>query len=157
MAQRGRPFGLRLIIAYKFVKAPLMLSVAAALTFAPVPADHFLRHVAAQLSEWGAVGWRFANWIEPRLTTGVEHRAAALAWLDGTATLVEGILLLSGKVWGEWLVVAGLAVLLPFEVLAMVHRPTVVRAVILVVNALVVVYLVRDRLKARPRNQTLAS
>jgi hypothetical protein len=42
MAQRRLPLTLRLIVAYKFVKAPIMLSVAAALTFAPVSSDHFL-------------------------------------------------------------------------------------------------------------------
>jgi len=157
MAQRGRPIGLRLIIAYKFVKAPIVLAVAAALIFAPVPSDHFLRHAAAELSEWGVVGWRMAHWIEPRLTPGVEHKAAALALLDGTTTLIEGILLLSGKAWGEWLVVGGLALLLPIEVLGMVRHPSVVRAVVLLLNALIVVYLVRDRLKARARVSNVAS
>ena len=60
-APPGQPLGLRLIIAYKFVKGPAMLALAAALTFARIPADHLLRHLVAELSEWGLLGWRFAQ------------------------------------------------------------------------------------------------
>jgi uncharacterized membrane protein (DUF2068 family) len=79
-----------------------------------------------------------------------------LAWLDGTVTLLEGILLLWGKAWGEWLVVGGLALLLPVEALGMIRRPSVVRAVVLAVNALVVAYLARRRMKRVPTGPDLA-
>ncbi len=125
-----------------------MLAVAAALTFAPVRSDHFLRHLAAELSEWGVVGWRLAQWLGPRLTRGIEIKAALLAWLDGTTTLIEGILLFSGKAWGEWLVVAGLALLIPIEAVECARRPSLARAAVLAVNALAVAYLARRRLRA---------
>jgi hypothetical protein len=150
-APAGRPLALRLIIAYKFVKGPAVLTLAVALTFARIPADHFLRHLVAELSEWGVLGWRIAHWIEPRLTPNIEVRAAILAWLDGLSTVTEGILLLSGKAWGEWLVVAGLSLLLPLEVVGLFRRPSLARAIILLINALVVAYLARRRLTA-PRS-----
>ena len=127
-----------------------MLAVAAALIFAPVRSDHFLHHLAANLSESGVLGWRLAHWLGPRLTRGIEIKAAILSGLDGATTLLEGILLISGKAWGEWLVVAGLSLLIPIEAVGCVRHPSLVRALILAVNALVVAYLVRRRLRAAP-------
>lgn len=76
-----------------------------------------------------------------------------LAWLDGFSTALEGVLLLSGKSWGEWLVIVGLASLLCAEVFALIHQPSIVKALILGVNALIVLYLVRRRIRiARPEN-----
>jgi hypothetical protein len=148
MPSQKRPPGLNLIIAYKFLKAPVMLALAGALTFAPFSAIREARHIAFGLSESGGLGWRVAHWLEPHLTERLEHRAALVAWLDGASTVAEGLLLLSGKAWGEWIVVAGLSLLLPIEVMAFVRRPSLVRALVLVVNAAVVVYLARRRLTA---------
>jgi hypothetical protein len=153
MRPQNRPPGLNLIIGYKFLKAPVMLALAGALTFAPLSAIREARHVAFGLSESGGLGWRAAHWLEPHLTERVEHRAAVVAWLDGTSTLAEGLLLLTGKAWGEWIVVAGLSLLLPIEFVAVVRRPRLVRALVLVVNAAVVVYLARRRLRALEHRQ----
>ena len=154
MARDERPAGLKLIVAYKFVKAPIMLALALALTFAPVRSVAFARHASFELSETGALGWRLSRWIEPHLTTRVEHRAAALAWLDGASTIAEGFLLLSGTAWGEWIVVAGLALLLPFEGVALARRLRVGRALVLLINAAVVAYLARDRWRHRHHRRT---
>jgi uncharacterized membrane protein (DUF2068 family) len=147
------PAGLKVIVAYKFVKAPIMVALAMALTFAPERSVSVARHLVAELSETGTVGWRIARWIEPNLNIRVEHRAALLAWLDGASTLAEAFLLLTGTPWGEWIVVAALGVLLPFEAIALVRRPRIGRAVILLVNGAVVAYLVRLRLR---RDQEVA-
>jgi len=148
MLRQNRPPGLKLIIAYKFLKAPVMLALAGALTFAPVSAIRAARHVAFELSEGGGISWRLAHWLEPHLTERVERRAAIVAWLDGVSTVAEGLLLVSGKAWGEWIVVAGLSLLLPVEVLALVRRARIARALVLVINAAVVVYLAWRRLRA---------
>ncbi len=155
MERAARPAGLRLIIGYKFVKAPVMLALAAALTFAPVRAVSIARHATFELSETGALGWRIARWAEPHLTIRVEHRAAALAWLDGVSTFVEGLLLLSGTAWGEWIVVAGLALLVPFEAVGLARRPRIGRAVVLLINVAVVAYLARDRWRHRRAHRRL--
>jgi uncharacterized membrane protein (DUF2068 family) len=77
----------------------------------------------------------------------------ALAWLDGVSTAVEGFLLLQGRPWGEWVVVAALAVLIPFEALALARHPSGFKLLVLSVNALIVAYLVFLRLGARARSQ----
>ena len=148
MPQQSRPPGLKLIIAYKFLKAPAMLALAGALTFAPARSMRAARHMVFELSEGGGISWRLAHWLEPHLTQRVEHGAAMVAWLDGASTVAEGLLLLPGKAWGEWIVVAGLSLLLPVEVLALVRRPRVTRGLVLAINAAVVAYLARRRLRA---------
>lgn len=142
-----RPLALKAIIAYKFAKAPVMVALGLVLVLTPDRALTVAHRVTAEISESGVLGWRVARALEPYLTPRIEHRAAIVAWLDGAVTLVEGLLLLSGKAWGEWIVIAGLAALLPIEAIGLVRRPRVGRAAVLLLNAAVVAYLVRRRLK----------
>src|SRR5262249_23481163 len=61
--------------------------------------------------------------------------------------LVEGIGLWHERRWAEYLTVIATAGLLPFEILELTHRVTVIRIGALVVNLLIVVWLVyRKRL-----------
>jgi len=69
-----------------------------------------------------------------------------VAWLDTVVTAGEGILLWSGRAWGEWVVIAVLAGLLPVEVFSLLHRPSPGKWPLLGVNTAMVVYLVRRRL-----------
>ncbi len=62
---------------------------------------------------------------------------------DGVASLVEAWALHHGRWWGPWVVVVTTSALLPFEVVALVHKATVVRAVLLALNLAIVWYLVR--------------
>ena len=153
----SRPRGLKAIIAYKFAKAPAMLALAIALTLAPVRSVGVARRLSLELSEAGSLGWRLAHWLEPRLTRGAERKAAALAWLDGASTLVEGLLLVSGSAWGEWIVVGGLGLLVPVEIVALLRHPRPGRALVLLINAAVVAYLVRLRLGDATRRAHRAS
>jgi len=100
------------------------------------------------------LGWRVARARAPHLTPRAEHRAAVVACLDGLSTLAEGLLLLSGKAWGEWIVVAGLGALLPIEAVSLARRPRIGRATVLLVNASVVAYLARRRIKHDRRGVT---
>jgi uncharacterized membrane protein (DUF2068 family) len=150
-----RPPGLKAIIAYKFAKAPVMLALGLVLVLAPDRALRVAHRIAAELYESGSLGWRVAQVLEAHLTPRTEHRAAVVAGLDGLSTLAEGLLLLSGKAWGEWIVVAGLGALLPIEAIALARRPRVGRAVVLLLNAAIVAYLAWRRLKhEQPRVAT---
>jgi uncharacterized membrane protein (DUF2068 family) len=144
-----RPLGLRLIIAYKVGKAALGLSVAVLLTLAPEKADAFTEHLIHTLSEKGALLRRLGEWLRAHGVATLVADARWVAWLDGTTTALEGGLLLSGRAWGEWVVVAGLAVLIPLELVSLEQRPSMVKGAILAVNVAIVVYLVRLRLRAR--------
>jgi uncharacterized membrane protein (DUF2068 family) len=69
--------------------------------------------------------------------------------LDGVATFVEAIALIRGWWWGPWLVVLASSILIPFEVVALLHRLTATRSAILVINLLIVAYLVRRIWRSR--------
>jgi uncharacterized membrane protein (DUF2068 family) len=149
MAREQRPGGLKLIIAYKCLKAPLVLALALVLTLNPRGALHAVDVVARDLSEGGALFGRVARWLEAHVTQRAVGRGALLAWLDGLTTTLEAFLLWRGHAWGEWLVVAGLGALVPFEVLSLEKHPSWMRLGALLVNVAVVAYLVLLRLRAR--------
>ena len=142
-----RPLALRLIIAYKFVKTPVMLALALWLTFAPNTVYRSLVSLTRELAEGGVVWVRVGAWIQSHLTGRTIARGAILAWLDTAVTALEGLLLLSGRSWGEWIVVLGLAALIPIEAFSLEHRPGIGKAMILVINAGIVIYLVVRRVR----------
>jgi uncharacterized membrane protein (DUF2068 family) len=148
-AQRGQ-LGVRLIIGYKFAKAVLMFGVALWLTIAPGEAYRTLDFMARELVEGGAAFARLGNWIHAHLSNNIVLRGAVLAWVDSVSSAVEAFLLLSGKTWAEWIVIVGLAALLPFEIASIVHHPRVGKFVVFAANLAIVAYLARGQiLKAR--------
>lgn len=141
-----RTLGIWLIITYKFVKAGLMLGLAIWLTTDPEAVYLLGQRVAHELVEARPFMVRLGNWLHTHLTKHVIERSALVAWLDGFTTALEGTLLLLGKPWGEWLVVIGLSLFLPFEVYEVIHKPGVGKAIVLLLNAAIVVYLVYELL-----------
>lgn len=149
MAREQLPRGLKLIVAYKCVKAPLVLALALVLTLNPRGALHAIDVIARDLSEGGALFGRIARWLDTHVTRRALGHGAMLAWLDGLTTTLEAFLLWRGHAWGEWLVVGGLGALIPFEVLSLEKHPSWTRLGALLVNAAVVAYLVALRLRPR--------
>jgi len=147
----SRPVGLRLIIGYKFVKALLVLGVAAFLTLDPREAVRAAIAFAHELTESGAFLARAGTWLGMHVSRKDLHHAAALAWLDGATTAAEGWLLFRGKPWGEWIVVGVLAALVPFEAVSLERHPGPIKGLVLVLNVGVVVYLARRRVRERAR------
>jgi uncharacterized membrane protein (DUF2068 family) len=144
-----RRFGFRLIITYKFCKAALMFCVALWLTIAPGAAYRTLELVARELTESGAAFARAGHWLSEHLSASIVIRGAVLAWLDSVSTAIEAFLLLSGKPWAAWVVIVGLACLVPFEVLSLEHHPGLIKGLVLAANILIVVYLARVELRKR--------
>lgn len=154
-AEVRRHLGFRLIIAYKFAKAALMFCVALWLTIAPGEAYRSLDFLARELVEGGAAFARLGNWIHAHLSSNIVLRGAVLAWLDCVSSALEGFLLLSGRTWAQWIVIVGLACLLPFEILSIVHHPRVGKFLVLAANIAIVAYLARGQiLEARARRLT---
>jgi uncharacterized membrane protein (DUF2068 family) len=138
-----REIGLRLIILYKLVKGVLALVGAVALILGvKAGLGHKLDEVAEQLRHH-ARAWSLALADAiMRAATNLQVVAAALA-LDGAFTLFEGVGLARGWWWAPWLVVIGTGSFLPLEVVALVRHATIGRALLLVVNGAIVVYLAR--------------
>jgi uncharacterized membrane protein (DUF2068 family) len=139
---------MRLIITYKFVKGPISLAIACALTFASAQSMEFLQHLIVDLTDLGPFTARVGHWLHAHLTHSITGKAALLAWLDGSSTVIEGILLATGRGWAEWVVVAVLGMLIPFELYGFIRHPSLTRAAVVGVNALVVAYLAWRRLQA---------
>jgi hypothetical protein len=140
-----QPRGIRLIVGYKFIKAAVVLSLAIWLTCTPAHAYRIAVNGVRELGECGGGCLRVAHWLNMHLTGRTVLGATVLAWFDAVSSAIEGILLLNGKPWGQWLVVAGSAALLPFEAWSSWHRPRPGMLLILAVNSLIVAYLIRTR------------
>lgn len=135
-----------MIIGYKLTKVPLLLLLALWLAVAPASAMRVGVALAEELTERGALWTRAGRWLESVLSVSVFTRVSILAMLDAIVSAVEALLLWRGRTWGEWLVVAGLAVLLPWEVHSLAVRPSAGKVAALLINAAVVVYLARQLL-----------
>ena len=144
--------GLRLIVAYKLVKAALEMLLGALLLsslarkIVAVTGAANIRHHATEA--WSLT---FAERLLHSPTTHSLHVIALAAILDGTVSLVEGWALHRRYSWSGWLIVGTTACLLPFEFIALVRHPTVGHLVLLVLNALIVIYLIWRRDTMMPK------
>ncbi len=109
-------------------------------------------------TDFGSLANRIARGIEldPRRSF-VRHLIARLGRLRshevlvfgigalgyGVLELVEGTGLWLRKRWAEWLTVIATALLVPFELYELIHKPSWLKAAGLAVNVLIVVYLYR--------------
>ncbi len=149
-----RERGVVVIIAYKLVKGALWMIFASAL----VVSIHLgLADRVVGISEvlrLHARPWSLeaAKLVLRASTLHALWTLTLALYADGALTLVEGWALFHGKWWGPWLVVVATGSLLPFEVHALARHPHAVRAILLLINLLIVVYLARvASLHARPR------
>jgi uncharacterized membrane protein (DUF2068 family) len=75
-------------------------------------------------------------------------RVAAIAAVYSMLRFVEAYGLWRARVWGEWLALVSGTVYLPLEIYELIHRPTPVKWVVLVVNIIIVGYIAWVRLDA---------
>jgi uncharacterized membrane protein (DUF2068 family) len=146
MTHREAEPGVRLIIAYKVARAVSALSASGAIV-----ALKLTGHTSAIFSTAEALRQQATSAWSIALTDALIHvvtprhlwlAAAALA-LDGSFTALEGWALHLGAAWGEWLVVVATCTFIPFEVLALARHASVVRALVLAFNVIIVLYLGR--------------
>jgi uncharacterized membrane protein (DUF2068 family) len=139
-----RARALKAIIAYKLGRAGLsfvgsVVGLVLGLTglagplqdWAAAVHDHAVSALALDLTRL------LASAVEPKHIVVV---AGALA-VDAVVLLVEGWALHRGYTWAVWLVVGASAVLLPFEVVALVQKLSAGRVLILVINAAIATWL----------------
>jgi len=150
MSENQRPRALLAIAAFKLVKALLLVGLGvAALVLARDSASwHTLQQVADAL--------RFGpdNQLIHRAVAGLSGLSARRLEELGLATFVyagvfttEGVGLLLRKRWAEYLTTIVTASFVPFELYELVHKPSWLKLLGLLVNALIVVYLARRLLK----------
>jgi len=148
-----RSTGVRLIIAYKWLKALLQLGIAVMLFLGAS------RGLAAQLTslatglrahavhEWSAaVAGALLRFVaRPH---DIALVAAALA-ADAVVSVIEGWVLFRGYSWGPWVVVGATSSAIPFEMVAMARHFSPTRFGLFAINVAIVVYLVRRVMSGR--------
>ena len=143
--------GLTAIIAYKFIKGSIWLALAPVLAVAiHVGLGRRLVGIADELRhDTHAWSLELAKLILRAATPRGLWTIVVALLADGIASIIEGWALVHGRWWGPWLVVVSTSLLLPFEVVAMVHHPHPSRLFLLVLNVVIVVYLARQALRER--------
>ena len=145
-AAHKRPAGLEAVIVYKLCKAVLeaLLGVAAAVLVAH-GAEAGAATLAEVVLEHVTGGWalKAATVIVVAATSGHVKFIAVAAFADAVLSAVEGLALRAGRWWAPWLVVVATGALLPWELWELWRHPKWARAVILLLNLVVVAYLLR--------------
>jgi uncharacterized membrane protein (DUF2068 family) len=92
----------------------------------------------------------FLDWAD----TVTDHKLAviaAVAMVYSGLRFVESYGLWRERAWAEWLALVSGMLYVPFEAWDLIHKPTWIRAGILIVNLLVVAYMAYLRIEARQR------
>ncbi len=148
---------LRVIACFKLLKAVVLIGAGLGV-LGLLDAD----------SHQAIVGWLDALSLREgrRLTSALASKAATLlgtatigrlvliaigCFVYGSVFLVEAVGLWLKKRWAEYLTTIMTASLLPFEAFELFDRPTIARALVLVVNLLVVGYLIHRLVVDRRR------
>ena len=138
------------IIAYKLVKAAAEAVLGVLMIYLLLSgAEAAAATLAEMLLEHSGRAWamKVATLVVVTATTRHVELAAGGALVDALVSAVEGLALRAGKWWAPWLVVFATGALLPWELFEIVRKPNWLRAVLLLLNILVVVYLVRSTRK----------
>jgi uncharacterized membrane protein (DUF2068 family) len=147
------PAGVRLIVAYKAVKALLELAlVVGLLVLARDGGEALLRALAEAArhhlaSRWSALASRGLG----ALSGGHGLRLVELGLgLDAALTALEGWALWRGHRWGEWLVVGATLLPLPWELWEILRTGSPARVAVALLNVAVAAYLGRRLAAGRP-------
>lgn len=145
--------GVRLIVAYKLLKAALELVVGVVLLALSQSVTNELHAIAALLREHAVAAWSLL--LADRLVGFATQKhvvlVGAASVFDAVVSFVEGWSLHRRYWWSRWLIVFATGSLVPFEIASLARHFTLARALVLVVNVWIVAYLVRNRLSSPAR------
>jgi uncharacterized membrane protein (DUF2068 family) len=148
---------LRAIVLYKLIKSVAQIALGIGL-FGMVLTGHAgaLQSLAELLRHHASQAWalRAASFLMRVATPRIVELTVVALLLDGALSGVESWALHTRRWWAEWLVVIAGGSLLPYEVFELVRHVRVGRALVLIVNAVIVVYLARRAWRrGRPRGE----
>ena len=132
---------------FKLIKAAILIVLGiAGLTKDPGDLVHRIRHLASWMGL--SPGSRVLMHFMGKLSAFDDHKARELAvgsLCYAAVFLVEGIGLLSGQRWAEWLTVVVTASFIPIEIYEAVKHFGAAKIVALVLNVAILAYLVWRR------------
>jgi uncharacterized membrane protein (DUF2068 family) len=147
--------GLVLIAIFKLLQALLFIAIGiGALHLIKVDIDDLLARVLTVL-RFNPES-HFVNFVVEKasnLDDRTLRRISAVVFAYAGIALIEGVGLYLEKVWAEYLTLVLTASFLPLEILRLLHRMTWLRAGLLVLNMLVLVYLLKiviERSRSKP-------
>jgi uncharacterized membrane protein (DUF2068 family) len=157
---RKHPRGLMLIAAFKLIKGLALVAVGIAV--------HKLadKNLVAEAQHWVDLFRvdphnRYLHQLLEKLTNVDSRKLHALSigtFIYSALFLTEGVGLFLRKRWAELLTVISTAGLVPLEIYELFHRPTLIRAIVLLVNFAVVAYLIFEiRRLSRAKHAATAS
>jgi uncharacterized membrane protein (DUF2068 family) len=139
---------------FKLVKAAVLITLG---IVALAGASDELAHTLAHATRWtGAFAGReliqrgLAKLLS--LDERTVHRIGVASLVYAAVFATEGIGLVLGKRWAEWLTVFVTGSFIPIEIYELVHKPGVGKVIALVLNVAIVAYLVWRRLSERRRH-----
>ncbi len=138
--------GLSVVVAYKIGKAAIELCAALLLVLAAwgglqAPATALAADVERHALH--GLGGALAHLLRTAARPGHLHLVAFALAADGILSALEGYLLWRRFAWARWVVVLGTGAPLPFELVRLVRRPSVVSLLLLLVNVAILAYVVR--------------
>jgi uncharacterized membrane protein (DUF2068 family) len=153
--------GLMLIAAFKLLKGFLLMAVG-------FGALHFLhRDLAVEVAHWVDLlridpHSHYLHWILGKVANVDEKKMRELSvgtFFYSALFLCEGTGLALRKRWAEYLTIVSTASLMPIEILEIHKSPSAAKAVLLLINLAVVVYLVRElrRMHGAPTGERTAT
>jgi uncharacterized membrane protein (DUF2068 family) len=155
--KRDRSTIVVLIGVFRLVKALLLLAGGVAALGLMRP------ETAQQIHDWLA-SIPYADdheWLRQLIgrVIGMDDKRAAIvaiaAFSYAALFIVEGVGLILGRAWAEWVTVVATSSFIPFEVYELVHRASAAKAIILVINIAIVIYLIL-RIRGRRRAEANA-
>jgi uncharacterized membrane protein (DUF2068 family) len=70
---------------------------------------------------------------------------AAIAFAYSTLRFIEAYGLWNTRTWAEWFGIVSGSIYLPLEIIELYRKPTIIRASVLIINAIIVLYLIYVR------------
>jgi len=140
------PLGLRIIGIFKLITATLLIAISFG-AFRLMGQDigealeHFILHLHLDPERhWISLALTSLSAIEPTQLRVIGDGTLCYAALY----VIEGIGLLRGKHWAEYMVIVITGSLLPFEIYEIAMKVSTIRIAVLAVNLTVLVYLIRQ-------------
>ncbi|MDP9338107.1 MAG: DUF2127 domain-containing protein [Acidobacteriota bacterium] len=135
---------LRLIAAFKLIKAILLIAVGVGVL------NYLHKDLSCALEHWVALlrldpGNRFVDRALQKAANLTPHKIKLVglgSFIYAGLFLVEGTGLWQAKRWAEWLTIIITSSLLPIEIYECYHHLTVIKILVLLINIAVVAYLV---------------
>lgn len=138
---------LRTIALYKIAKGCALIFIGVSLLFVD-SRDSWYQAVIEWLDDelmlpHGKVFHWLLSKVEAFLLGDTVRSTGVLALIYSLVLWIEGVGVYLGQRWAEWFMVVATASLIPLEIYHLVHKPTIVKVMVILANSAIVWYLWR--------------